>query len=180
MTKRSLALLTALALASTLLWQDAFAETLRVQIQQATSVSNQAESGTRIAFRVGDFTLPQGDGRQIFRAFIEWNVSGLGPEDYTEYSVSEITEEWDPNQVSRGGSLAVSSTPAAFSEIGPLDYERNQGGSLRLDVTDLVKGWIDGAQTNHGLVIDSKDVTNQAFLQRASEATLVIRYGFLP
>ena len=82
--------------------------------------------------------------------------------------------------VSRGDNPSTGSEAVSLSEIGPLDYERNGGGTLRLDVSDLVRSWLDGSATNYGRAIVSKNVGTSAFLGRASEATLVIRYGVLP
>ena len=61
----------------------------------------------------------------------------------------------------------------------PLDYDLNQGGLLRFDLLHLVRDWLSGGSTNHGVVISTEDLGREGLSNQLENIRLTVRYGFV-
>ena len=61
-----------------------------------------------------------------------------------------------------------------------MDYERNRGGVVRFDISELTRGWAAGTIANNGLLIATKDVDAVTLGEQVAGMRLTVRYGFLP
>jgi hypothetical protein len=119
--------------------------------------------------------LRRGEGRTITEALLDWRLNGVPSDRHSEYYAYGLAESWTSTSV----SVASHSEPEVKWNIEPLDYQRNGGGVVRLNVTDLVNAWVIGTLPNHGLMVTTGDVSRTNIAGQLAEAKLTVRYGFI-
>jgi hypothetical protein len=133
-----------------------------------------------VAFLFDFSGLPGGEGRRIDEAFLEWRITGVPPDRHTEYSVYLAQNAWTPIEAARGATvILVLTDPFDTWEFEPLDYQRNQGGRLRFDLTTVVRDWTQGVGAKHGVVVSTRDVGRAALASQLMNMVLEVRFGFV-
>jgi hypothetical protein len=176
--KRNLSLIALGLLVAMTLPLAAQADVLKLQPVKAVVLPADRSGLTRIALEFDFRGMRSGEGRRIDEAFLDWRVDGVPSDRHSEYEVYPITETWTAAGAAAGSAIATAADPAAFWEIEPLDYQRNGGGFIRLDLIDLVRGWV-GEESNFGVLITTADVSRQAIADQLGKAVLTVRYGFI-
>jgi hypothetical protein len=157
----------------------AHAHVLTVQPVKAAVLPADESGRTRVALQFDLSGLPSGENRQIHRALLNWRVNGVPSDRHSEYSVYPITGAWTVAGAGGGTPVSIAEETAASWDIDPLDYQRNGGGFIRLDITNLVQSWVGSAESNYGVVITTADVNRQTAADQLAEAELTVRYGFI-
>ncbi len=139
------------------------------------------ESGvTKVVLQFDLSGITGGEGRQIDQALLEWVVTGMPSGTHSEYELHAATGAWTESAVASGTVPTFGEDTADVWSYSPLDYTRNQGGLLRLDLLHLVRGWLAGEATNYGVVIATEDLSRAGLSNQLSTIRLTIRYGFVP
>jgi hypothetical protein len=135
------------------------------------------ESGqTRIAVLFDVSGVPSGRNRRIDEALLEWVLGSVSINSESEFTAKSVGTSWTIQSI-------VTSQPEVAEEvarwhIGPLDYERNGGAFVRLDIASLVEGWASGLTSNYGVLITTKDLSRTVASAHLNDIRLTIRYGF--
>ena len=157
----------------------ATAHVLTVQPVKAVVLPADESGLTRVALQFDFSGMRSGEGRQIHRALLDWKVSGVPSDRHSEYALYPITEAWTTAGAAAGTRVSTAADATASWDFEALDYQRNGGGFIRLDVTDLVRDWVGGEESNYGFVVTTADVSRQAIADQLSKAELTVRYGFI-
>lgn len=125
--------------------------------------------------------LASGEGRVIDAALVDWQLAGVPASDESEYTAYAATVPWtEATAVASGvGHIAVDAMPVAEWEFTTTDYDRNNGGFVRLNLTDVVAGWANGSVQNYGVVVTTNDVSRTNMTNSLNGALLTVRYGFV-
>jgi hypothetical protein len=129
---------------------------------------------TRVALYFDVSGMTQGEGRRIDEAFLDWVVSGVPSDRLTSYRVHPILNDWT---LATAAGIVAAEEAADVWEYTPMAFTANQGGFLRFELTDEVRGW-SGRVANYGIVIATPDVAGSALAGQLAGATLTVRYGF--
>lgn len=177
--KRNLGLIALGLLAAVSLPLVACADVLTAQPVKAVVLPADESGLTRVALQFDVSGIRSGDHRQIHRAFLEWKVNGVPSDRHSEYTLFPVTAAWTEAGVAGGTPVSIAEDATASWDIDPLDYQRNAGGFIRLDVTDLARDWADGVGPNYGFVVVSTDLSREGLADQLSQAELTVRYGFI-
>ena len=138
------------------------------------------ESGvTKVALQFDFSGIRSGEGRQIDQALLEWRVTGMASDAYTEYVLIPVAAAWSEAGVAGGSAPAMAEVASDTWGFSLLDYERNQGGLLRFDILHLVHDWLSGEATNHGVIIATEDLGREGLSNQLDRIRLTVRYGFV-
>lgn len=77
----------------------------------------------------------------------------------------------------RNGAWAPTGTGSALDAVTAAEANLTAGPPWTIDVTGLVTGWTDGANTNHGLVLRTPDGTPSTAGISFTSASLTVEYG---
>jgi hypothetical protein len=154
----------------------ATAELISIAPAQSALVDQESEAA-QVAFQFSLDGLDSGENRRIDMAFLEWSLTGVSDAEDAVFAVYPVLATWS---AAGDGAADVSVGESATSEweITPADHDRGNGGFVRLDVTGLVAGWASGASANHGVVMATGTLSDQALAGQLGSARLVIYYGF--
>jgi hypothetical protein len=155
------------------------ADVLTLAPAQAALLPDDGSGKARVAVLFDLSVMRQGPWRRIESALLDWRIEGVPSDRRSSYTACRALSAWTPADVVSGGPVAASVEEAATWSIEPLDYQRNQGGVVRLDLRDLVRAWSSGAQ-NNGILISTADVPAATLSEQITGMRLVVRYGFLP
>jgi len=155
----------------------ALGHTLIVTPAQAVVLPSQGEE-TKVAMSFDLSGLKTGEGRVILEAVLDWRPEGIPSDRHSEYAIHAATGAWTEASVGAGGSVPMAEEASADWEVEPLDVERNGGGLLRFDLTELARNWAENGGSNQGIVLVTPDVPGQALAGQLSNATLTVRYVF--
>jgi hypothetical protein len=169
-TIRNLVVIASLAIPS---WVNA--QVLTLTPTQAVDLPGDGSGVTKVALLFDLSGIPQGQGRRIDNALLDWRMSGVPSSRRSEYAAYIPAGPWTIASV----VVPTLSEPTARWRIEPFDYQRNQGGFVRLNLTSLVRDWTGGARQNLGVVVATPDVSGTALVGQLGGAVLTIRYGFI-
>lgn len=130
---------------------------------------------TKVALKFDLSGMRQGQGRRVFDAFLNWELTGVPTEETSEYTAYPATSAW----TATGETPAAAADPAGSWEITPESYDR-LGGLMRLDLRTLAGRWADGSTTNYGVVLTMPGLSGEALSSQLANARLEVRYSFLP
>lgn len=175
---RSSMIMAALLLAGTA--SAARADVARLAPSQAIALPADISGSSKAAFLFDLSGLRSGEGRAVSEAYLVWRKDDVPSDRTSRYELRTITASWTSVLAAQGTPLSVSGGAISDWEVEPLDYERNEGGLLRLDVTSLVQNWLSGATSNNGVLLSTPDISSTDLAGDLEDARLVIRYGFVP
>jgi hypothetical protein len=133
------------------------------------------ESGmTKVVLKFDLSGMREGQGRRVFVANLNWEVTGLPTEEISEIVAYAATSAWTPT----GEAPAVSEDKAGSWHIMP-GSDAAQEGLVRLDLDNLVDGWANGSAANYGLVLGIPDMSAESLASQLANARLEVRYSFL-
>ena len=156
------------------------AEVLTITPTQA-AVGPADESGvTQIILQFDLSGIQGGEGLQVDQALLQWTVTGMPSEVYSEYYLYPVAQSWTEGGVATGTVPTMAETAADTWSYSPVDYENNRGGLLRFDLLHLVRSWLSGEATNYGVVIATEDLGRTGLSEQLGHIRLTIRYGFVP
>lgn len=135
-----------------------------------------ASKSTKVLLLFDISGLRAGEGRSIDNAFVDWRISGVPSDRRSEYKAYVMVSSWDT--ATMFGVNESEEHELATWTIWPQNYERNQGGVVRLDVRDAVVQWSSGSRANFGILVSTLDVSRAVIGQQLEHATLTITYGF--
>lgn len=155
----------------------AHADVLTVTPSRAVALPADGSGMTKVAlfFDLGE--LRSGSDRRIDEALLDWRVSPVPSDRRSEYAAFAITGVWTAAGADAGVVVPIDLASSADWEIEPLDYERNDGGFVRFDLTELIRAWSSGSRINHGIVVATDDLASRDLTKQFSGAELTIRYG---
>ena len=143
------------------------------------AVTADDESGiTKVVVSFDLSRLRSGEGREIHHALVQWTVAGVPSDEVSEYAAYGVTEAWTAAGVGENGIPDSDADACGRWDIYPRDYERNNGGFVKLDVRDLVEEWAAGERTNYGLVLEMSDLNGASLVNQLGNIRLLLRYGF--
>jgi hypothetical protein len=151
---------------------EARADVVTLVPEQAAVVSAQGVEDTQVVLQ---FDLSGLSGARVDLAVLDWEVTGMSSEAFTEYRLVPITASWTAGGVATTAPT-LAGTDAGWWEYSPLDYERNSGGLIRFDATALVKDWIAGKTANHGLAIMTTDLDRETVAGQLGNVRLILTY----
>jgi hypothetical protein len=118
--------------------------------------------------------MREGEGRQVFVARLNWEVTGLPTEEISEIAAYAATSAWTPTSE----APTVSEDKAGSWQIMP-GSDAAQEGLILLDLENLVDGWADGSISNYGVVLAIPDMSAETLASQLANARLEVRYSFL-
>lgn len=107
---------------------------------------------------------------------MDCTLSGVADDSRSEFVAFPVQSSWTGSGIQNEEIPDIAGDPASSWSIDVLDYDRNSGGFLRLDLRDLVRGWASGEVENYGIVVETPDVSGQSLTNDLGSAHLVIRY----
>jgi hypothetical protein len=157
------------------------AEELVVTPSQAVVLPSDGSGLTKAVLLYDLSGLVAGDGRQIDAALVDWHLTGVPSAHESEYNAFAASAAWTEGtaEASGVGNIANGTSPAAEWTVTTTDYDRNDGGFVRLNLTDLVASWANGSLANYGIVVTTDDVSRTNVANSLSQAVLTVRYGFV-
>lgn len=129
---------------------------------------------TKVALKFDLSGMREGQGRRVFDAFLNWELSGVPTEETSEFVAYAATTTW----ASTGEAPTVSEDPAGSWEISPASYAR-LGGLVRVNLERLVDAWAAGSTTNYGVVLAMPNLSAESLASQLANARLKFRYSFL-
>jgi hypothetical protein len=176
---RKLSLAGAIVAGALLAAPSAQAEVLTLTATQAVVLPASDVAPARVALQFDLSGLATGEGRRIDSAVLDWSLSCVSSEATSLFAVYAATAAWTSTAVGSGAAVSIDEAPAAEWDITPLDHERNGGGFVRFDLTELVRQWAEGERSNHGVLIATPDLSETTLGNGLAAPRLVVRYGFL-
>ena len=156
------------------------ADVLTVSPSEVAVLPSNGDGFARIALLFDLSTMRNGVGRRIDNANIEWTLNGLPGDRETEFSVREITGQWDAEKVGNGvEEVSIPDQAADKWPITPRSYE-SIGGFVRLDLETVVRQWTSGVTANYGVLVATDALDRDAIQLEVQNVKLVVRYGFRP
>jgi len=122
----------------------------------------------RAALRFDLTDIPE--AARIDAATLEWVVTGLSSEATSLFAAYPVAGTWEEAQ-------DVEGDPLIEWEITPLDFSRT-GGLVRLDLLELIPGWLAGATP--GVVVATASLSEEGLAAQIGRAGLVVRYALRP
>ena len=144
---------------------------------QATAVTRVEDGPTQVFVRFDLSAVPDVQTTRIDGALLDWPVSGVPSDQESEYAVYPVTASWSGAGVAEGTAPGRAEDPFDTWSYTARDYERNQGGFLRFNLTPLVRDWLTGSVTNYGVVIETEDLGPTGLDAQLGAMQLTIRYG---
>jgi len=138
----------------------------------AAVVTAQGVEDTRVALR---FDLSGLSGARVDLAILEWPVSGMPSDAWSEYRLVPITASWTEAGLA-AAAPALAETDAGWWAFTPRDYEVNGGGLVRFEVTALVSAWLRGEAENYGFAILTTDIDRETVTRQLGNAKLTVTY----
>lgn len=158
------------------LFSPALADTITLAPAQ-TAVLPAAAHDAAVAMTFDLSGLRSGEGRQIDEAFLVWNAGSVSGDLTTAIEVRGIAAAWTTARVAEGTPVSLAEAPAARWRLDRV-VQGWTSGLVRLDVTELVRGWAASPATNHGLLIRFGELGRDAAGRQATRPRMVVRYGF--
>jgi len=155
------------------------ADVLTVTPSQAVVLPGDVSGLTRVALLFDLSGMRSGAGRRIDEALLDWRVAGVPSNRRSNFSAYPVSGTWTVAGAVLGTALSIEPGTVADWEFESLDHQRNGGGLIRLDLSELVGAWTSGTRSNYGLVVTSGDVSGNDLSTQLSQATLTVRYGFI-
>jgi hypothetical protein len=139
---------------------------------EAAIVTAQGVEDTQVALQ---FDLSGLSGARVDLAILEWPVSGMPSGAVSEYRLVPITASW--TEVGLAAAVpTLAETDAGWWAFTPRDYEVNDGGLVRFDVTALVSAWLRGEAENYGFAIVTSDLDREIETGQLGNAKLTVTY----
>ena len=144
---------------------------------QASVVTRVEDGPTQVFVRFDLSNVPDVQTVRVDGALLEWRVTGVPSDRESEYAVYPVTASWSGAGVAEGTAPGRAEDPFDTWSYTARDYQRNQGGFLRFNLTPLVRGWLTGSVTNYGVVIETEDLGPTGLDAQLGAMQLTIRYG---
>lgn len=167
------AMLILVAMCSLMIASASFADVLEVTPSVAALRTND-EGETEIFLQFDLSGMRQAEEFKVSEAVLDWTFSSL--DEGSSFVVRKITEDWSTVGIQGESAVAVESSVADDWDLGSLDKER-LGSFVRLDLTDIVRGWVESPTTNHGVLIVTESIPEESAAQQTGAAMLTVRYG---
>jgi hypothetical protein len=152
---------------------------LTLETAQAVVTTDGTTGASRVLIQFDLSTLPEGGGRVVDDAFLEWPVAGISSNTTSVFSVRPLTAAWSNGSVAAALDSEALVEPTGEWEFGPLDYERNGGGLVKFDVSPMVRYWLKTQSGNYGLLIETVNVSSSTLGAALASVRLHIHYGFV-
>lgn len=132
---------------------------------------------TKVLLKFDLSGMREGEGRRVFVANLNWEVTGLPTEETSEIAAYGATSAW----TAASAAPTVSEDKVGSWQILP-ESDAEQGGlegPVRWSLDSLVDGWASGTISNYGVVLAFPGMTAESLASQVANAQLEVRYSFL-
>lgn len=110
---------------------------------------------------------------------MEWRLKDLPEQkESPEFFVVPILQAWSGQSITDRSVPSTGSERVSSWQVNPLALETSEGELVRLEITELVEGWLDGTAANYGIVVATPDLSSKLVGEQLGKARLTVLYSF--
>lgn len=154
------------------------ARTHKVAPESVVLVQEEGAAKLLLSFDFRNF--PRLSGWTVQDAYLEWTSNARPTTGAAQFSAYPVVEARGTHGLGPNGSLEVDRGRGSDYGIEVLEVERNGEGIVRLDVSDIVRKWIEGSTADKGLLVETEALSAAELFGEAEGMLIHVLYTAAP
>jgi len=153
------------------------ADILEVEPSEIVMLPSAEDGVTRVAMKFDLSGLGEGEGRRINHAVLQWSLPE-GNESVYSFEGFVASSAWTKSGVTTGKDTPEEGDRQGATILGSRNVKEGRM-LVRIDLRTCVTGWLKGTESNHGIILATKDLKSTDVASELAKARLKIWYGFV-